>query len=153
MANEVTHERFGDVSIHGNRCVASATPQAADLSYDSSGQVCLHSGGRSRPCFVVLHGKIRVSVLTTSPSMQPRRWIELQIPGAQTNLTLFRMTDGLQPGSRMNFTFASDDVAATYAQLTARGVQFVQPPTAAPWGTFAMFKDSEGNSIVLSTRR
>ena len=53
----------------------------------------------------------------------------------------------------MNFTFASDNVEATAKELADRGVVFVQPPTAQAWGSFAIFKDSEGNSIVLLSRR
>lgn len=97
--------------------------------------------------------KLGFSVLTDQPFDASQRWIELQIAGAQTSLVLFRMSAGIQPGSQMNFTFASDDVAATHSQLASRGVEFTQPPTVAPWGTFAIFKDSEGNSIVLSSRK
>ena len=43
------------------------------------------------------------------------------------------------------------DVEATYRQLQQRGVEFVEPPTSQPWGTFAKFKDSEGNVFVLSS--
>jgi predicted enzyme related to lactoylglutathione lyase len=97
--------------------------------------------------------KLGFRVLTDQPFDANQRWIELQIPGGQTGLALFKMSDGIRPGSRMNLAFASDDVAATHAQLSARGVEFTQPPTAAAWGSFAMFKDSEGNSFVLSSRR
>ena len=38
------------------------------------------------------------------------------------------------------------DVDATYADLMARGVTFVQPPTNKPWGLrLAHFADPEGN--------
>ena len=32
-----------------------------------------------------------------------------------------------------------------------RGVDFDGPPEQQPWGTFAKFKDSEGNQFVLAT--
>lgn len=97
--------------------------------------------------------KLGFSVLTDQPFGPSQRWIELQIPGGQTVLALFRTPEGLQPGSQMNFTLACDDLASTAADLLARGVAFVQPPTEAPWGSYAIFKDSEGNRIVLSSRR
>ncbi len=36
--------------------------------------------------------------------------------------------------------------------VRARGVEFSSEPEDQPWGTYATFKDSEGNSFVLSSR-
>lgn len=36
--------------------------------------------------------------------------------------------------------------------LSARGVEFSGPPQKQPWGTFATFKDTDGNQFVLSSR-
>jgi uncharacterized glyoxalase superfamily protein PhnB len=44
-------------------------------------------------------------------------------------------------------------VEKTYEELKARGVGFDGPPEKQPWGTFAKFKDSEGNQFVLSTSK
>mgnify|MGYP002642002906 CR=1 FL=1 len=42
------------------------------------------------------------------------------------------------------------DLDATYRELTGKGVEFVMPPTAQPWGgTLALMKDSEGNVLYL----
>ena len=41
----------------------------------------------------------------------------------------------------------------TYEELSARGVEFVSPPKKEPWGTFAMFKDPDGNQFVMGTAR
>jgi hypothetical protein len=35
--------------------------------------------------------------------------------------------------------------------FTMRGVEFEGPPQKQPWGTYAMFKDSEGNRFVVSS--
>ncbi|MBP6444778.1 MAG: VOC family protein, partial [Gemmatimonadales bacterium] len=48
-------------------------------------------------------------------------------------------------------SFQCDDVVATYHELKAAGVEFVKEPKVEPWGTSAIFKDSEGNQFVLST--
>jgi predicted enzyme related to lactoylglutathione lyase len=40
-------------------------------------------------------------------------------------------------------------MAATYADLKAKGVQFVQEPDQQPWGTYATILDSEGNRLIL----
>lgn len=48
----------------------------------------------------------------------------------------------------------ADDVDATYRELLAKDVHFTTPPTKAPWNpgqTFAQFRDSEGNGIVVSS--
>lgn len=52
-------------------------------------------------------------------------------------------------GGFFNGSFACDDVEATYRQLKAKDVEFVKPPTKQPWGTYAIFKDWEGNQFVL----
>jgi predicted enzyme related to lactoylglutathione lyase len=38
---------------------------------------------------------------------------------------------------------------ATYAELTARGVEFVDKPAQQPWGWWATLKDPDGNIIGL----
>jgi hypothetical protein len=34
----------------------------------------------------------------------------------------------------------------------AKGVEFVSDPKKEPWGTFATFKDADGNTFVLGTK-
>jgi predicted enzyme related to lactoylglutathione lyase len=50
-----------------------------------------------------------------------------------------------------NGALACKNVEQTYQELVARGVNFLSPPQKAPWGTFAMFKDPDGNQFLLST--
>ena len=50
-------------------------------------------------------------------------------------------------------SYACDDIDQTYKELTKRGVEFEGPPQKQPWGTYAMFKDSEGNRFVVSQER
>ncbi len=52
-------------------------------------------------------------------------------------------------GSMMPMSYACEDIDATYQKLSERGVEFDGPPEKQPWGTYAMFKDSEGNRFVL----
>jgi predicted enzyme related to lactoylglutathione lyase len=51
-----------------------------------------------------------------------------------------------------NGALACDNVEQTHQELTTRGVTFTAPPQKAPWGTFAMFKDPDGNTFVLSSK-
>src|ERR1041385_3117272 len=88
-------------------------------------------------------------LLTDQPFNDQQRWIELGVPGAETRIVLFRFDNGMQPGSQMNVTFWADDVEATASELKTKGVEFVMEPQKAPWGTFAMFKDQDGNQFVL----
>ena len=55
-------------------------------------------------------------------------------------------------GTSFNGSIACDDVKKTCEELRARGVEISGEPKEEPWGTFATFKDSEGNSFVLSSR-
>jgi len=42
------------------------------------------------------------------------------------------------------------DIEATHAELEARGVEFVSPPTRQPWGgVLANLRDPEGNVLTL----
>ena len=81
-----------------------------------------------------------------------QRWIELRIGNSATRIVLFT-PEGHEDriGTFFNGSLACDDVEATYRQLRERGVEFTQPPAKQPWGTYATFKDSEGNSFVLSS--
>jgi predicted enzyme related to lactoylglutathione lyase len=96
--------------------------------------------------------KLGMRVITDSPFDDTQRWIELSIPRADTKIVLFtaRGQEGLI-GTMMNVTFVADDVVATATELKARGVEFVQEPEKADWGTAAIFKDCDGNEFVLST--
>jgi len=51
----------------------------------------------------------------------------------------------------MQLSYECDDIDATYQELKGLGVEFDGPPEKQPWGTQAMFKDSEGNRFALST--
>jgi catechol 2,3-dioxygenase-like lactoylglutathione lyase family enzyme len=96
--------------------------------------------------------KLGLRVITDSPFDGTQRWIELGIPRAETKLVLFTAPgQDAMIGGFMNVTFMADDVVATAAELKARGVEFVQEPEKADWGTAAIFKDPDGNQFVLST--
>jgi predicted enzyme related to lactoylglutathione lyase len=96
--------------------------------------------------------KMGFRVKTDQP-MGAQRWIELSIGTSETALVLFT-PEGHEDrvGTFFNGSFACDDVEATHRQLSERGVEFVSPPQKQPWGTFAKFKDPDGNQFVLSSR-
>lgn len=89
---------------------------------------------------------------TDAPFEGGQRWIELEIPGAETGLVLLApkgQEDRI--GTFVNSSFWTDDLEGTYQELKAKGVEFTTPPTKQFWGSFAMFKDLDGNSFVLAT--
>ena len=96
--------------------------------------------------------KLGFRVLTDQPFDEKQRWIELGISGTETRIVLFRCDDGLQPGTKMNITFWTDDVERTVRKLESKGVEFVMKPQKADWGIAAVFKDTDGNSFALSSR-
>lgn len=81
-----------------------------------------------------------------------QRWIELQIPGAETQIVLFTpegQEDRIGTGS--NVIFTTDNIGKTYQDLKDRGVEFTKAPANEPWGSYALFQDSEGNTFCLSS--
>ena len=97
--------------------------------------------------------KLGFKVITDSPFDGRQRWIELGMPRAETKLVLFTAAGQESSiGGFMNVTFMADDVEATAKEMKARGVEFVQEPKKADWGTAAIFKDVDGNQFVLSSK-
>ncbi len=97
--------------------------------------------------------KLGFAVATDQPSHAgEQRWIELRVGTSDTRVVLFTAPDGPKPGSPFNGALACDNVERTYQELRARGVAFDAPPKKEPWGTFAAFKDPDGNTFVLSSR-
>ena len=97
--------------------------------------------------------KLGFRLIQDTPYKDGWRWIELALPGAETAI-LLTPREGAEPSDRPILVFAVDDVAITHEELQARGVQFTQGPAQAPWKageTFALFRDSEGNTILIGS--
>jgi predicted enzyme related to lactoylglutathione lyase len=97
--------------------------------------------------------QVGFTLLTDQPFSDTQRWIELQVRDSDTRFVLFT-PEGQEDriGSFFNGALACDDVEATHRQLSGRGVTFDSPPQKQPWGTFATFRDPDGNQFVLSSR-
>lgn len=96
--------------------------------------------------------KLGFHLICDVPFGDQQRWIELKIPGAETQVVLFT-PDGHEDrvGTFSNVVFTTADVKKTYEDLKKKGVEFVSPPQQEPWGTYAIFKDPDGNSFCLSS--
>jgi predicted enzyme related to lactoylglutathione lyase len=93
------------------------------------------------------------TIATDQPFGEKQRWIELKIASADTRLVLFT-PDGHEDriGGFQPISFVANDVQKTYDELVKRGVEFEAPPKKEHWGTYATFKDSEGNQFVLGSK-
>lgn len=97
--------------------------------------------------------KVGFRVVTDQPMGPGRRWVELSVGTAETRIVLFT-PDGHEDrvGSFFNGSFGCDDVEHTWRRMSDKGVVFEGPPEKQPWGTFAKFRDPDGNTFVLSSR-
>jgi catechol 2,3-dioxygenase-like lactoylglutathione lyase family enzyme len=97
--------------------------------------------------------KLGFEILTDQPMGPGQRWIELGIPRADTRIVLFTVPGQEDRiGTTSNVAFVSDNVEKTWQELSAKGVEFVQPAKKEPWGTSAIFKDVDGNQFVISSK-
>lgn len=96
--------------------------------------------------------KLGFRLVTDQPFSAEQRWIELGIPGADTRVVLFRFGDTFKPGGFLNIALWSDDVEATAQELKSKGVEFVMEPKRQHYGTTSIFKDIDGNRLVLSSK-
>ena len=95
--------------------------------------------------------KLGFRVITDQPYSDKQRWIELRIGTSATSLVLFNADgDEAYIGHGFHGSFVCDKLEKTYEELVTKGVEFDTPPTKAPWGTFAIFKDIDGNRFVMS---
>lgn len=95
------------------------------------------------------------SVQVDAPYEGDWRWIFLQLPGAETRLTFARRSEVAITGVPA-LALVSDNVDAEAARLGGLGVSIVKEPADAPWTEgvrFATIRDSEGNVILIESRK
>ena len=96
--------------------------------------------------------KLGFRIITDQPFNDEQRWIELGVGRSGTGITLFT-PHGHEDriGTFTGISFLADDVKATWRELAAKGVVFIQEPKEADWGTSAIFADPDGNQFVLGS--
>jgi catechol 2,3-dioxygenase-like lactoylglutathione lyase family enzyme len=84
------------------------------------------------------------------------RWLEVKPPGAETALTIAKPypgQDGVSVGGFTNIVFTTEDINATYKDLNANGVKFIEKPKIQEWGVMqAIFADPDDNMFILVER-
>jgi catechol 2,3-dioxygenase-like lactoylglutathione lyase family enzyme len=104
----------------------------------------------------------------TDATMGDFRWLTVSPPG-QTDFEIILMPIKASPmmdeasaasiralvtsGRLGSGVYETDDVRKTYAELKARGVEFIQEPAERPYGIEALFRDDSGNWFSLCQRR
>ncbi|HSR24661.1 MAG TPA: VOC family protein [Candidatus Eisenbacteria bacterium] len=93
--------------------------------------------------------------LTVGPKSQPDLAILITVPAPP----MFSRADGeavmalVAKGAFHGGVIETDDCRATYEDLRAKGVKFLQEPIDRPYGVEAVFRDDSGNWFSLTERR
>lgn len=74
-------------------------------------------------------------------------WITVAPKGSSVVLHLCETTP-LEQGNT-GIAFFVDDLDETYREMSGKGVEFTTKPKKTEWGTYAMFKDPDGNEFWL----
>ena len=88
--------------------------------------------------------------LTIGHPSQPELEVTLMVPGPPltTDAAEFLQRQ-LENGQWGGLGLKVDDCRATHAELSAKGVPFIQEPADRPYGIEAVLRDPSGNWLVL----
>jgi predicted enzyme related to lactoylglutathione lyase len=77
------------------------------------------------------------------------RCSEVAPENSPTSLMLVSWRAGMLPGMHRVIVMATGDIRAIHEELLAKGIDFELPPTETPRGAQAMFRDPDGNALML----
>lgn len=94
--------------------------------------------------------KVGFEIKRDTPMAPGSSWLEVGPAGTQTALVIYPKSmmknwEELKP----SIVFLCTDIEATYETMRANGVQFDGELNKMQWGTFASFRDEDGNSFLL----
>jgi catechol 2,3-dioxygenase-like lactoylglutathione lyase family enzyme len=88
--------------------------------------------------------------LTAGPKDQPELELTFMTPGPPLDPEFAQAVQrALDKGVMNGVGLTVDDCHASYEELRAKGVEFVQEPSQRPYGTEAVMRDNSGNWLVL----
>ncbi|MDQ6778772.1 MAG: VOC family protein [Actinomycetota bacterium] len=101
-------------------------------------------------------GTLGFELAEDSPALtgagDPKRWVVVRPPGAQTGILLARADGpdqsavvGRQVAERVGFFLQVEDFEAAYQRMSEAGVELITPARAEPYGRSAVFLDVAGN--------
>ncbi|BCK58751.1 VOC family protein [Nocardia wallacei] len=92
--------------------------------------------------------------VTVAQPDHPELEVTLMVPGPPLDDTLAEaIRRSLANGTHGALGLNTDNCQKTYEELTAKGVEFVQPPAQRPYGVEAVMRDNSGNWLVLVEKR
>ena len=102
-------------------------------------------------------GKLGFALIADTPLSPSKRWVLVAPPGSTETRLLLAKADGPaqtarigdQTGGRVALFLTTDDFARDHAAMTAKGVEFLEPPRQEAYGTVAVFRDPFGNTWDL----
>jgi uncharacterized glyoxalase superfamily protein PhnB len=111
---------------------------------------------------------MEVKADVTLPEMAAFRWLTVGPPGQDDVAIVLMKVPGppvtdedtaeqvrelMSKGFAGTVFLTTDDCNASYEELKARGVEFVEPPEDRPYGIDSGFRDPSGNHLRLSQLR
>ena len=77
-------------------------------------------------------------------------WLELAPPGAESRIVVYPKAlvtnwQELKP----SIVFECEDIQTAWQTLKDKGVEFTEDPKRMAWGTYAKFRDPDGNEFLL----
>ncbi|WP_039802023.1 VOC family protein [Nocardia araoensis] len=88
--------------------------------------------------------------VTVAHPAHPELEITLMVPGPPLDENYAdAVRRALANGTHGALGLRTENCQKTFEELTAKGVEFVQPPAERPYGTEAIIRDNSGNWLVL----
>jgi len=79
-------------------------------------------------------------------------WIEVGSQNGQTHIVIYPRS--MMPNwkeMKPSIVFFCDDVEKTFEELSMKGVEFTEDPKEMDWGTYAKFRDPDGNEFLIKS--
>ncbi|MFJ9036831.1 helix-turn-helix domain-containing protein [Streptomyces sp. NPDC102406] len=156
-------EKTPDRSLHGVGCTPSTQEPAMTTIKIAHAQFWVHDQDAALHFYTKkLAWEVRADVTTPEWNY---RWLCVAPPGGEGPALVLMPVPG-QPmldeassaqlsdlgakGAGGTLFLETDDCEAAYDELSARGVEFTDPPTPQPYGIDTSFRDPSGNNIGLT---
>ena len=95
-------------------------------------------------------GRMGFEVMVQQATGVAGDWLEVAPPGAESRLVVYPNSlmsnwEELKP----SIVIECEDMESTFQLLKSRRVEFLEDPKKMAWGTYARFRDPDGNEFLL----